>query len=60
MDPYFAGMRGSVQAFYDALRAGRPLPVDGAQAAEVLDWCEAIAAEAVQGQAAKPAPARLP
>ncbi len=60
MDPYFAGMRGSVQAFYEALRAGRPLPVDGAQAAEVLDWCEAIAAEAVQGQVAKPAPARLP
>jgi predicted dehydrogenase/nucleoside-diphosphate-sugar epimerase len=61
MDSYFAGMRGSVQAFYEALRAGRPLPVDGAQGAEVLDWCEAIAAPAVRGRTAvPPAPARLP
>ena len=62
-DSYFAGMRGSVQAFYDALRARRPLPVDAAQAAEVLDWCEAIAAPAVpaiQDRAAAPAAARLP
>ncbi|MFL6258790.1 MAG: NAD-dependent epimerase/dehydratase family protein [Thermoanaerobaculia bacterium] len=59
MDSYFAGMRGSVQAFYEAVRGGKPLPVDGAQAAEVLDWCEAIAAEAVRGRKAAPAPARL-
>lgn len=66
-DSYFAGMRGSVQAFYDALRGGKPLPVDGAQGAEVLDWCEAIiagvagAAEAVRGRtAAAQAPASLP
>jgi predicted dehydrogenase/nucleoside-diphosphate-sugar epimerase len=60
MDSYFAGMRDSVQAFYTALRAGRPLPVDGAQAAEVLDWCEAIAAEALQGHVPAQTPARLP
>jgi predicted dehydrogenase/nucleoside-diphosphate-sugar epimerase len=60
MDSYFAGMRGSVQAFYESLRAGRPLPVDGSQAAEVLDWCEAIAAEALRGRTEAPAPARLP
>jgi predicted dehydrogenase/nucleoside-diphosphate-sugar epimerase len=60
MDSYFAGMRGSVQAFYEALRAGKPLPVDGAQAAEVLDWCETIAAEAVRDRKPAPAPTRLP
>lgn len=48
MDSYFAGMRGSVRAFYDALKAGQALPVDAAQAAEVLEWCEAIA-EAARG-----------
>ncbi|HEY3569699.1 MAG TPA: NAD-dependent epimerase/dehydratase family protein [Thermoanaerobaculia bacterium] len=66
MDSYFAGMRGSVQAFYDALRTGKPLPVDGAQASEVLDWCEAIAgvaataAEAARGRKAAASQARLP
>ncbi|HKV11546.1 MAG TPA: Gfo/Idh/MocA family oxidoreductase [Thermoanaerobaculia bacterium] len=54
-DSYFAGMRGSVQAFYQALRERKALPVDGAQAAEVLDWCETIAAPAVKGRTA-PAP----
>ncbi len=48
-DSYFAGMRGSVRAFYSALLADRGLPVDAAQAAEVLEWCEAIAAEALRG-----------
>ena len=51
-DSYFAGMRGSVRAFYSALLADRALPVDAAQAAEVLEWCEAIAAvstEALRG-----------
>src|SRR5947199_2686157 len=47
-DSYFAGMRGSVRAFYGALTAGAPLPVDAGQAAEVLEWCEAVAAEAVR------------
>ncbi|HEY4574290.1 MAG TPA: NAD-dependent epimerase/dehydratase family protein, partial [Thermoanaerobaculia bacterium] len=60
MDSYFAGMRGSVQAFYEALRGKKPLPVDGAQGAEVLDWCEAIAAAAMRGRTAAPAPIRLP
>lgn len=48
-DSYFAGMRGSVKAFYAALLEDRGLPVDAAQAAEVLEWCEAIAAEALRG-----------
>jgi predicted dehydrogenase/nucleoside-diphosphate-sugar epimerase len=63
MDSYFAGMRDSVQAFYAALRSGDPLPVDGAQASEVLDWCEAIAGAARRGRtegAAEAAPPRLP
>src|SRR5687767_11236028 len=53
MDSYFAGMRGSVNAFYDALKAGQAPPVDAAQAAEVLEWCEAIAQEA-KTQSAQP------
>ncbi|HEY0514531.1 MAG TPA: NAD-dependent epimerase/dehydratase family protein [Thermoanaerobaculia bacterium] len=60
MDSYYAGMRGSVQAFYAALRAGEPLPVDGVQGSEVLGWCEAIAGEALRGRATAAAPARLP
>lgn len=59
-DSYFAGMRSSVQAFYAALRAGAPPPVDAAQAAEVLEWCEAIAAEAIQGRVETLRPTRLP
>lgn len=54
-DTYFVGMRRSVRAFYEALRAGRPLPTDGAQASEVLDWCEAAAKAALtQDPAWKP------
>jgi len=45
-DAYFAGMRGSLAAFHAALRAGRRPPVDGVLAAEVLAWCEALAAPA--------------
>jgi predicted dehydrogenase/nucleoside-diphosphate-sugar epimerase len=62
-DSYFAGMRGSVRAFYDALRAGGRPPVDAAQAAEVLEWCEAVSAEAVRrhhGRVETLRPARLP
>jgi predicted dehydrogenase/nucleoside-diphosphate-sugar epimerase len=59
-DAFFAGMRGSIEAFYSALRngaalrSGAPLPVDGNSAAEVLDWCDAIAS------AAPPAPPMPP
>src|SRR5436305_7623320 len=60
MDSYFAGTRGSVRAVYDALRTTKPLPVDGAEAARVPDWCEAIAAEAARGRRAVSAPAHLP
>jgi predicted dehydrogenase/nucleoside-diphosphate-sugar epimerase len=43
-DSFFAGMRGSIEAFYAALRAGQAPPVDAAGGAEVLEWCEAISA----------------
>jgi predicted dehydrogenase/nucleoside-diphosphate-sugar epimerase len=64
-DLYFAGMRESVAAFYAALAAGAPLPVDAEQAAQVLDWCEVAASEARrqhlrQGPTAVPAPAPVP
>jgi predicted dehydrogenase/nucleoside-diphosphate-sugar epimerase len=62
-DSYFAGMRGSVRAFYGALSAGQPLPVDGAQASEVLEWCEAIVSEVrseVGGSSAEPRRPSLP
>jgi nucleoside-diphosphate-sugar epimerase/predicted dehydrogenase len=45
-DLYFAGMRESVTAFYAALRAGVPPPVNAEQAAQVLEWCEVAAGEA--------------
>jgi nucleoside-diphosphate-sugar epimerase/predicted dehydrogenase len=54
-DSFFAGMRGSVQAFYDALRSGQAPPVDAGQAAEVLEWCEAIASQAI---CSRPEPVR--
>ncbi|MEO2093253.1 MAG: NAD-dependent epimerase/dehydratase family protein [bacterium] len=43
-DAYFVGMRDSIAGFHRALKAGEPLPVDGAEAAEVLAWCDALAA----------------
>jgi predicted dehydrogenase/nucleoside-diphosphate-sugar epimerase len=43
-DPYFAGMRASVSGFYRAVADGTPPPVGGRQAAEVIGWCEAVAA----------------
>ncbi|HEX7184285.1 MAG TPA: NAD-dependent epimerase/dehydratase family protein [Thermoanaerobaculia bacterium] len=42
-DSFFVGMRGSVEAFYAALRAGETPPVDASRGAEVLEWCEAVA-----------------
>ena len=59
-DSFFAGLRGSVHAFHGALRAGIPLPTDGARAIEVLEWCEAIAAEAVRNRPAVAPPPALP
>jgi predicted dehydrogenase/nucleoside-diphosphate-sugar epimerase len=60
-DLYFAGMRGSIAAFYAALAQGAPPPVDAEQAAQVLDWCEAAAAEARRRQRAEaPVPLAIP
>ncbi|MFT5287169.1 MAG: putative dehydrogenase/nucleoside-diphosphate-sugar epimerase [Planctomycetota bacterium] len=47
-DSFFAGMRGSIQAFHKALREGATLPADGRAATEVIEWCEAAAAN-IQG-----------
>jgi len=44
-DAFFAGMRGSIRAFHEALRAGAPLPADATAGAEVLEWCEAATAK---------------
>ncbi len=41
-DPFFAGIRASVRAFYEALREGSPLPVDLEQASAVITACERI------------------
>jgi predicted dehydrogenase/nucleoside-diphosphate-sugar epimerase len=54
-DAFFVGMRGSIEKFYAALASGKPLPTDGAQAAEVLDWCDAIAAAAPATPPPRPA-----
>jgi predicted dehydrogenase/nucleoside-diphosphate-sugar epimerase len=60
-DTYFVGMRRSLRAFYEALRAGRPLPTDGTQASEVLDWCEETAKAALAHDPAwQPSPAAIP
>lgn len=45
-DAFWVGMRDSIAGFYAALRSGSTLPTDGFQAAEVLDWCDALAAAA--------------
>lgn len=42
-DAFFAGMRGSIQAFHRALRAGDRLPATAEDGAQVLEWCEATA-----------------
>lgn len=56
-DAFFVGMRGAIERFYRALATGAPLPTDGTQAAEVLDWCDAIAAAAPSApRAADPLP----
>ena len=54
---------GSIEGFYRALQTGGALPTDALQAAEVLDWCDAIAAIApsappIQAPLPPPGPAR--
>lgn len=62
-DAYFAGMRRSLAAFYAALSQGAAPPVGAVQAAEVLEWCEQMAA-GIPGETAReerlpePGPAR--
>ena len=43
-DPWFASMRGSIQAFHQAYASGAALPADAEEAALVLDWCERFTA----------------
>jgi predicted dehydrogenase/nucleoside-diphosphate-sugar epimerase len=54
-DAFFVGMRESITRFYAALATGAALPTDALQAAEVLDWCEAIARAAPPPTPAAPA-----
>ena len=48
-DAFFVSMQSSIHAFYDALRAGRPLPGGARSAAAVTRWADLI------GEAAAPA-----
>lgn len=50
-DAFFVGMRDSLAAFHRALRSGRTPPADAEVAAEVLEWCEALAAPASGAEA---------
>lgn len=43
-DPFSAGMRNSIAAFYESLRAGRPAREDAASGRAVIEACESIAA----------------
>jgi predicted dehydrogenase/nucleoside-diphosphate-sugar epimerase len=52
-DAYFVGMRSSVAAFHEAIAQHAPPPTDGERAAEVMDWCDAVAAVA-SPEGAKP------
>ncbi len=53
-DAFFAGMRTSIERFHEALRHQSALPTDAAAAAEVLDWCDAIASSAPPAVPAAP------
>jgi predicted dehydrogenase/nucleoside-diphosphate-sugar epimerase len=50
-DAFFAGMRSSIHAFHEALRRGAAPPVDGAQATQVLEWCDAVARDVADVEA---------
>ncbi len=62
-DSFYVGMRDSIRAFHRALRAGTRLPSDADTATEVIEWCDAVAAD-VSGKAPpvleipKPGPTR--
>ena len=53
-DPWFASMRASIHAFYEAIRAERSLPADAERAAEVLEWCERFTVEVSDEPGRKP------
>ena len=55
-DAFFAGMRGSIQAFHTALGTSVAPPADGGKGAEVLEWCES----AVRDVPAPAAPEAVP
>lgn len=59
-DPFYAGMKGAIEAYHGALRAGKPIPVGAAEGTRVLRWCEAAAKPALQRakrqEASAPAP----
>lgn len=45
-DAYFVGMRSSTAAFHTAIAQHRNPPTDAERAAEVMDWCDAVASVA--------------
>jgi len=53
-DAFFMGMKGSIQAFHEALRAGKPLPNDARKALQVTEWADALAGDV--SDAAQPVP----
>jgi predicted dehydrogenase/nucleoside-diphosphate-sugar epimerase len=62
-DAFFVGMRESIRAFHEALATHAAPPTDGEQAAQVLEWCEAIARDvpatgAPEPKLPEPGPAR--
>jgi len=56
-DAFFAGMRGSIEAFHRPAGDARREWADGADGVRVLEWCEAAVRDL---PAAPPAPAPLP
>lgn len=53
-DPFFVGMRDSIQSFHAALRRGERPPNDAQRALAVLGWCEAATGEWVGEAPASP------
>lgn len=44
-DAFYVGMRGAIQSFHAALRAGQPLPNDARTAVQVTEWADALAGD---------------
>ncbi|MBL8863540.1 MAG: NAD-dependent epimerase/dehydratase family protein [Planctomycetes bacterium] len=56
LDAFYVGMRASIEGFHAASRAGTEPPSSAARAAEVLSWCDALAAAAPAAPPPAPPP----